>query len=167
MFQNIYNPYFNFNVSRFLVYCMVTLLEVQLTRNAVVILDTAATKFFLKDFNLRTRSLWVSLYWNLVSLYFYKLFIDSFVMQPHNKLETVQWKKPRNWNVIKNLSKSQVFVAHSFWVTCRNVSCTFGELCMEMPYWCTVLVHQYGRRKSTKTSRVHFFYKSSFFSLGN
>ena len=26
-------------------------------------------------------------------------------------------------------------------------------------------VHQYGRRKSTKTSRVHFFYKSSFFSL--
>ena len=26
-------------------------------------------------------------------------------------------------------------------------------------------VHQYGRQKSTKTSRVHFFYKSSFFSL--
>ena len=70
--------YFNFNVSRFLVYCMVTLLEVQLTRNAVVILDTAATKFFLRDFNLRTRSLWVSLYWNLVSSYFYKLSIDSF-----------------------------------------------------------------------------------------
>ena len=46
------------------------LLEVQLTRNAVVILDTAATKFFWRDFNLRTRFLWVSLYWNLVSLYF-------------------------------------------------------------------------------------------------
>ena len=29
----------------------------------------------------------------------------------------------------------------------------------------TETVHQYGRRKSTKTSRVHFFYKSSFFSL--
>ena len=41
------------------------------------------------------------------------------------------------------------------------------ELCMETPYWCTVLVHQYGRRKSTKTSEVHFFYKSSFFSLEN
>ena len=28
-----------------------------------------------------------------------------------------------------------------------------------------ISVHQYGRRKSTKTSGVHFFYKSSFFSL--
>ena len=27
------------------------------------------------------------------------------------------------------------------------------------------MVHQYGRRKSTKTSGVHFFYKSYFFSL--
>ena len=58
------------------------------------------------------------------------------------------------------MSKSQVFVAHSFWVICRNVSRTFVELCMETPYWCTVLVHQYGRRKSTKTSGVHFFYES-------
>ena len=38
---------------------------------------------------------------------------------------------------------------------------------METPYWYTVLVHQYGSRKSTKTSGVHFFYKSSFFSLEN
>ena len=82
-----------------------------------------------------------------------------------------QGKKPRKWNVIKdwflkNLSKSQVLVsvlvAHSFWVICRNVSRTFVELCMETPYWCTVLVHQYGRRKSTKTSGVHFFYKKLF-----
>ena len=41
------------------------------------------------------------------------------------------------------------------------------ELCMETPYWCTVLMHQYGLLKSTKTSGVHFFYKSSFFSLEN
>ena len=34
-------------------------------------------------------------------------------------------------------------------------------------YWCTVLVHQYRHWKSTKTSGVHFFYKSSFFSLEN
>ena len=34
-------------------------------------------------------------------------------------------------------------------------------------YCYTVLVHQYGRRKSTKTSGVHFFYKSSFLSLEN
>ena len=61
------------------------------------------------------------------------------------------------------LSKFQVFVAHSFWVICRNDSCTFVELCMETPYWCTVLVHQYDSQKSTKTSGVHFFYKSSFF----
>ena len=40
----------------------------------------------------------------------------------------------------------------------------FKHLCMETTYWCTVLVHQYGRRKSTKTSGIHFFYKSSFFT---
>ena len=62
---------------------------------------------------------------------------------------------------------SQVFVAHSFWVSCRNISHTFVELCMETPYWWTETVHQYGRRKSTKTSGVHFFYKSSSFSLEN
>ena len=39
----------------------------------------------------------------------------------------------------------------------------FTHLCMETRYWCTVLVHQYGRRKSTKTSGIHFFHKSSFF----
>ena len=39
--------------------------------------------------------------------------------------------------------------------------------CMETPYWCTVLVPQYGRWKSAKTSGVHFFYKSPFFSLEN
>ena len=66
-------------------------------------------------------------------------------------------------NFLNNLSKSQVFVAHNFWVICRNVWRTFVELCMETPY----LLHQYGRRKSTKTSGVHSFYKSSFFSLEN
>ena len=35
---------------------------------------------------------------------------------------------------INNLSKSQVFVAHSFWVIYWNVSCTFVELCMETLY---------------------------------
>ena len=54
-----------------------------------------------------------------------------------------------------------------FYGICRNVARTFVELCMETPYWCTVLVHQYGHRKSTKTSGGHFFYKSSFFSLEN
>ena len=37
------------------------------------------------------------------------------------------------------------------------VSRTFVELCMETPYWCTVLVHQHGRRKSTKTSGSSLF----------
>ena len=69
--------------------------------------------------------------------------------------------------ICKQFPKSQVFVAHSFWIMCRNVSPTLVELFMETPYWCTVLVHQYGRRKSKKTSGVHFFYKSSFFSLEN
>ena len=43
----------------------------------------------------------------------------------------------------------------------------FVDLCRETPYWCTVLVHQYGRRKLTKTSGVHFFYKNFFISLEN
>ena len=54
------------------------------------------------------------------------------------------------------MSKSQAFVANSFSIIYRNVSRTFVELSMETPYWCTVLVHKYGRRKSTK-SGVHFF----------
>ena len=67
-----------------------------------------------------------------------------------NKLETVQWKKPRKWNVLKdswyinNLSKSQVYEVHSFWVFCWNVSCTIVELCRETPhfvqFWSTINV---------------------------
>ena len=81
-------------------------------------------------------------------------------MQQNNAWETIQWKKPRKWNVINNLSKSQVFVAHSFWVICRNISCTLVELCMEMLYWFTVLVHQYGCRKSTKHLEFTFSIKA-------
>ena len=43
----------------------------------------------------------------------------------------------------------------------------FGRALYGGATWCTVLVHQYGRRKSTKTYAVHFFYKNSFFSLEN
>ena len=59
----------------------------------------------------------------------------------------------KDW-YINNLPKPQVYVAHSFWVICWNISSTIVEicigLCMETPYLCTVLVH-----------------KSSFFSLEN
>ena len=34
---------------------------------------------------------------------------------------------------INNLSKSQVYVAHSFRVICRNISRTIVELCVETP----------------------------------
>ena len=67
--------------------------------------------------------------------------------------------------IYKKFFQISGLVAHSFWVICRNISRTFVELCMETPYWWTVLVHQCRRRKSTKTSAVYFFYKSSFFSL--
>ena len=49
----------------------------------------------------------------------------------------------------------------------RNVPCSgfylrpYGDAI----YWWTETVHRYGRRKSTKTSGVHFFYKNSSFSL--
>ena len=62
--------------------------------------------------------------------------------------------------IYKQFVKSQVFVAHSFWVICRNVSRTLEKLCMETPYWCTVLVHQYGRRKSTKHLEFTFSIKA-------
>ena len=55
--------------------------------------------------------------------------------------------------------KSQVFMTHSFGIICRNFSCIFVKLCMETPYWCTVLVHQYGRRKSTKQLEFTFSLK--------
>ena len=35
-------------------------LELQRSRNAIVVLDKEATKFFVKDFNPRTKLLWVS-----------------------------------------------------------------------------------------------------------
>ena len=73
----------------------------------------------------------------------------------------------RSFSLSRNKKKCQLFVAHSFWVIYQNVSRTFAELCMATPYWSTVLLHQYGRRKSTKTSGAHLFYKSSFFSLEN
>ena len=46
----------------------------------------------------------------------------------------------------------------------------FTQLCRSLygdAIWVDRLVHQYGHRKSTKTSGVHFFYKSSFCSLEN
>ena len=58
------------------------------------------------------------------------------------------------------MSTFQVFVAHSFWVICRNVSRTFVELCMETPYWCTVLVHQYGHGKRQKHLEFTFSTKA-------
>ena len=100
--------------------------------------------------------------WNLVT----RRQIDRFhCYATKNKLETVQRKKPGKRNVLKdqflnNLSKSQVFVAQSFWVICRNVSRTFVELCMETPYWYTVLVHQYCRWKSTKQLEFAFSIKA-------
>ena len=45
----------------------------------------------------------------------------------------------KDWYV-NNLSKSQVYVSHRFWVICRNISRTIVELWislyMKTPYWC-------------------------------
>ena len=54
-----------------------------------------------------------------------------------NKLETIQWKRLRKWNVIiKRLICKQFVqvsgnVGHSFRVIYRKVSCTFVELCVD------------------------------------
>ena len=75
----------------------------------------------------------------------------------------------------KTLIYKQFVQVRSLWPTVSELLAeTFHaplylELRIETPYWCTVLLHQYGRRKSTKipakTPGVHFFYKSSFFCL--
>ena len=51
-------------------------------------------------------------------------------------------------------------VSELFAETSRNVSRTFVELCMDTPYWCTVLVHQYGRPKSTQHLEFTFSIKA-------
>ena len=78
-------------------------------------------------------------------------------------------KKIKSYNrlIHKQFVQVSVLCGPQFLSYLSNVSCTFLELCMETPYCCIVLVHQYGRRKSTKTFGVHFFYKSSFISLEN
>ena len=49
--------------------------------------------------------------------------------------------------IFKQFSKSQVFVAHSSWVFCRNVSRIFVELCVETPYWCTNIMAAENQQK--------------------
>ena len=55
----------------------------------------------------------------------------------------------------KRLTYKQ-FVQLSFRSLWSIVSKVFAELCMERPYWCTVLVPQCGRRKSTKHLEITF-----------
>ena len=86
--ENLHGPYFNFNVSRFLVYCKMTLYlciywrynsrEMQFSFQTLL-----QIKFFLRDFNLRTRSLWVSLYQNLVSLYYFLIITIILIWCPY------------------------------------------------------------------------------------
>ena len=86
-------------------------------------------------------------------------------MQQKNKLETVQCKKPRKWNVIKDLflndlSKSQVFVAHSFWVICR----CFTHLCRALNGGTILLVHRFGTGNQQKHLEFNFSLKAFFFT---
>ena len=65
------------------------------------------------------------------------------------------------------MSKSQVFVAQFLSYLPKRFTHLWTALYGRTPYWCAVLVDQYGGRKSTKTPGVHFSYNSSFFSLEN
>ena len=80
----------------------------------------------------------------------------------------------RKWNIIEdsktyNLSKSQVCAVHHLLLLLlffpQKVSRNFVKLFMETPCWCTNMGHQYGGRKSTKTSGFHFWDKNAFFFL--
>ena len=86
------------------------------------------------------------------------------MQQKNNKLETVQCKKPRKWNVIKelfsnNLSKSQVFVAHGFWVICR----CFTHFCRALNGG-PILVHRFGTGNQQKHLEFTFSLTALFFT---
>ena len=59
---------------------------------------------------------------------------------------------------------SGLYGPHSFWVICQNVSRTFVELCMETPYWCTVLVHHMAAWNQQKYLEFTFSIKALFFT---
>ena len=91
--------------------------------------------------------------------------IDRFHCHTINMAQKKNWKpssgrSQENETLQKSdihLSKSQVYVAHSFWVICWNISRTIVELCMETPYLCKVFTHKYGRQKSAKFSSAKLF----------
>ena len=68
-----------------------------------------------------------------------------------NKLETVKWKKMKCYKrlICKQFVQVSGLCGPLFATTFQR---TIVELCIETPYLCTVLVHEYGRPKSTKTS---------------
>ena len=84
-----------------------------------------------------------------------------------NKLETIQWKKCykrlmyKQFVQVSGLCDPQFlsYLPKHFTHHCRAL---YGDAIV-----CTVLAHKYGHWKSTKTSAVHFYYKSSFFLLFN
>ena len=91
----------------------------------------------------------------------------SFSLSRHKKINSKPFNEisQEQENVVEdqyinNLSRSHVFVIHRFWAICRSVARNFLEFCMESPCWWTTLVHQYGGRKSTKTSGVDFAMKA-------
>ena len=101
----------------------------------------------------------------------FRCFIDSF---SHNK--KINWKPYSGRSqaemkcykrLIYKQCSSQVFLAQFLSYLPKRFTHLCRALYGRTPYWCTVLVDQYGCRKSTKTSGVHFSYKSSFFSLEN
>ena len=46
-------------------------LELQISQHSIIVLDKAGTEFFLRDFNLKSNTLWVSNYLGLLSALFY------------------------------------------------------------------------------------------------
>ena len=67
--------------------------------------------------------------WSLLCFSFRSLY-------PQTRNYTIQWKRPRTWNVLGNksfnhLSNSQVCAVHRFWVICQSVSRNFVEFSMQ------------------------------------
>ena len=95
-----------------------------------------------------------------------RLFLHGTSLLHLSKILKAMPLKPQPLRSVWNIRRTQRFLAMNN--TYSLTSNVFFEIMRNLDkYWCTVLVHQYGRRKSTKTSGVHFLYESSFFSLEN
>ena len=91
------------------------------------------------------------------------IFSDCTVTQWKIKMQTIQYRKSRIWEMkedkyTKSLVKNQIYAIVHMRDIRKNVLTKFIKLCMETPCLCPFQGHKYGRRKPTETSVFEFSY---------